>query len=171
MNEHIETLETRFVEAMARFAKGAGIVGVVEGRLLGRLILAGRPLTQDDLMTCTGVSRGRVSMALKELAEGGFIRPAGTAGSRRVHYEAQANLWRVTIGFVLARIGREILAVHEEFLAVLEEGRRLSAQGPGAAEKLAAFRLVRQVERLTAYTDGARKLMAAVQKLVEREKT
>ena len=33
----IETLETRFVEAMARFAKGAGIVGVVEGRLLGRL--------------------------------------------------------------------------------------------------------------------------------------
>ncbi len=169
MTPPLDQLETRFAEAMARFAKEVGIVGATEGRLLARLILGDEPLTQDDLMAQVGASRGNVSTALKILAEGGFIRTTTMRGSRRAYYEAQPNLWRVTIGFVLMRIGHQIEVVHQEFLTLLEDGRDVKRNGGSAEERRNAAHLLRQVERLTTYTDGARKLLQTVRKLVGRD--
>lgn len=166
----MEEPQIRFVEVMATFAKEVGIVGATEGRLLGHLILADEPLTQDDLMALTGSSRGNVSTALRNLLEGDFVCKIRVSGSRRDHYEARADLWRITIGFVIRRIGRQIKTAGGEFLRILDAARALKTSGKSAAVKRDAARLFNRVETLTTYTNGASKLLETVQKLVERGK-
>ncbi len=167
----IADLENQLVEAMGRFAKDIGIVGVSEGRVLGRLVLSNRPLTQDEIMELSGASRGNVSTALKTLMEGGFARKVWVKGSRKEHYEAVTDLWRVTLSFMLDRMSRQITAVHEEFLELLADGIQLKKNGESAAERRAASRLVQRVELLTGFTAGGRNLVDTVRKLIDRNKT
>jgi len=165
----LSALEDRFVEAMAIFAKEAGIVGAAEGRILGRIILADKPLTQDELMELTGASRGAVSMSLRTLTEAGFVRKCFVKDSRRDHYEAPESLWRITIGFVLARIGRQIEWVNSEFTEILAAARNLKNSAPEAVQRRAAARLVNRIGKFQVYTVGALDLIATVQKLVSKK--
>ncbi len=170
MPESIESLESRFCEAMATFAKEVGIVGAMEGRLLGRLVLAEEPLSQDDLMERTGASRGNVSTAMRELLEAGFVRRIHRPKDRRDYYEANSDLWRITIGHVVGRIRRQIETVRIEFDDILECARILKKTAPSATHRRTAARLVKPLETLVKYTRGARNLLASVNRLVERER-
>jgi DNA-binding transcriptional regulator GbsR (MarR family) len=158
------------VEAMGQFSKDVGFVGATEGRLLGYLILADKPLTQDDLMALSGNSRGNVSTAVRTLIEGGFARKTTQRGSRREFYEASATLWRTTILFVITRIARQIDWVNEEFRQILDEARELK-RAPAAAERQLAAHFIRRVETLSRYTSSAHKLLGTVTRLVERSKS
>lgn len=166
--EGLDLLTRRMVEAMGQFSRDVGFVGATEGRLLGYLILSDSPQTQDDLMARSGSSRGKVSTALRILVEGGFVRKTTQRGSRREYYEAGANLWRITILFVVRRIGAQIHSVNEEFTRILEEARGLKARSQDAAQRAAAGRFIRRVETLSRYTRSAGTLLQTVTRLVSR---
>jgi len=169
MTRAIDELETAFVEAMAHFAKEVGIVGATEGRLLGRLILAGKPQTQEELMARTGASRGNVSTALRALADAGFIRKRRLAGSRKEEYESRTDLWGVTVGFVLAHIRRQLETLRVEFGTIRAEAAAAKHSGLTAPARHKAAHLADRLETLLSYTDGAAKLLDAVRRLVDRE--
>jgi len=167
----IEKLQRNFVDLMGNFAREAGIVGATEGRLLGHLILADDVLSQDDLMELAGASRGNVSMAMRTLIDGGFVRRTVKKGSRRDYYEVQNDLWRITIRFVLTHLGRQIETVHREFALILDEANQIKRHSETGRERQIAGRLIQSVEHLSRYTSGALKLLMAVNKLVDRTHT
>jgi|GEM_PF-5533954 len=166
----IEQLQHRFVEVMGNFAKEVGIVGASEGRLLGYMILSNRALSQDDLMEMSGASRGHVSTALKTLISGHFVKKTTVKGSRKEYYEANQDLWRVTIGFVLRRISQQIDIIHVEFNEILRETNSIKSGNNSASEKRSALQLQKRVEKLSIYTKSAHALLSTVEKLVNRGK-
>lgn len=166
----IDQLQRRFVEVMGNFAKEVGIVGASEGRILGYLILSDKPLSQDDLMEISGGSRGHVSTALKTLIVGHFAKKTTIKGSRKEYYEANQDLWRVTIGFVIRRIGQQIDIIHAEFTDILKETALIKNSNHSASEKRSALQLQKRVEKLSLYTKSANTLLSTVEKLVTRGK-
>lgn len=168
-NSDIHVLEMRFVEAVSRFGKEVGLMGANEGRIFGWLILSNEPLSQDALMEVTGASRGNVSMGLKLLVNAGFANKVRLKGDRRDYYEANADLWRMTIGTVLAKIGHQIEIVHTELLDILERAKQMRKHAASAGEKRKAGRIAARVEKLVKFSKGGLNLIRSVKRLVERE--
>jgi len=159
----LEELQERFIDAVGRFAKEIGITGYTEGKIFGQLLLAFEPLTQDDLVEKLEISRGKVSTALKTLTEQNFVKKTGVKGSRREYYEAELNLWKVTLSYVLHQIGGRLGQLTLIFDQILDEGRTLKKTGDSSTERRNAALLVRRVQKLQVFVKAAQGLLKQVQ--------
>jgi DNA-binding MarR family transcriptional regulator len=81
-------------DARLRIADGFGHewarygLALTVGRVFGLLLASDEPLSLDDLAAQLNVSKSGASLAARELERSGIVRRLGTAGSRRVLYEA-----------------------------------------------------------------------------------
>lgn len=62
------------------------------GRIYGQLLLEPAPTSLGQLGTALGLSKGAVSMAVRELSSWGLARTSSQPGSRRLLVEATGNL-------------------------------------------------------------------------------
>lgn len=94
--------------AVDRFIESWGTLGSLWGinrsvaRIHALLIASEEPLQLDQIAERLGVSRGNVSMSLKELMMWGAVERTNRAGDRRDLFSAPANVWTM-----LFRIARE----------------------------------------------------------------
>jgi DNA-binding transcriptional regulator GbsR (MarR family) len=65
------------------------------GRIWTVLYLQDEPLTAHDLRDRLHMSAGAVSMAIKELSHWGVVKKVWIQGSRRDHFVAESNLWKM----------------------------------------------------------------------------
>jgi DNA-binding transcriptional regulator GbsR (MarR family) len=76
-------------------------------RVCGLLITAGEPLSLSEIATHLRLSRGNVSMCLKELRGWGVVQRAPRAGERREFYESRGDLFEQTLAIARERKRRE----------------------------------------------------------------
>src|SRR5258708_10697583 len=67
-----------------------------------------RPLTADDIADTLGLARSNVSNSLKELLGWNLIRRVPIRGDRRDHFEAETDIWQVSLRIAIGRKEREI---------------------------------------------------------------
>jgi len=72
------------------------------------LYATGKSLDTDTIMETLSISRGSANMNLRALAEWGLVSSETKAGSRKDFYEADGNIWDVTIKIINERSKREI---------------------------------------------------------------
>lgn len=65
------------------------------------LLLSDDPLCANDIMTELQISRGNVSMALRELISWGLVTRLHIKGERREYYTTEKDVW--TMGRIIAR--------------------------------------------------------------------
>jgi len=87
------------------------------GRIWTVLYLSEQPLTAHDLRDRLQMSAGAVSMSIKELSRWGVVKKVWIQGSRRDHYVAESNLWKM-----VSRVYRERERV--EIQQAIEEMQR-----------------------------------------------
>jgi DNA-binding transcriptional regulator GbsR (MarR family) len=73
--------------------------------IYGLLFISANPLAMDDLIGRLGLARGTASQGLKFLRNIGAIKMVYVPGSRRVHYEAVAELRNLASRFLRDQIG------------------------------------------------------------------
>ncbi len=78
------------------------------GQLYALIVLTEQPLNADQLGSALSISRGNVSMGLKELQSWRLIRPVHTPGDRKEYYSAAGNLWDMGRRVIEERRKREI---------------------------------------------------------------
>jgi DNA-binding transcriptional regulator GbsR (MarR family) len=94
-------------DAVERFIESWGTLGSLWGinrsvaRIHALLIASEEPLQLDQIAERLGVSRGNVSMSLKELMMWGAVERTNRAGDRRDLFSAPNNVW--TMLFKIAR--------------------------------------------------------------------
>jgi len=76
-------------------------------RVCGLLITAGEPLCLTEISSQLGLSRGNVSMCLKELRGWGVVQRVPRAGERREFYESRGDLFEQTLAIARERKRRE----------------------------------------------------------------
>jgi len=90
------------------------------------LFVSTDPLCADDLMAELQVSRGSVSMNLRELVNWGLIRRVHERGDRKDYYVGESDVWRMFEIITRERRRREI----EPLVETIEKCRTMLRGGP-----------------------------------------
>jgi DNA-binding transcriptional regulator GbsR (MarR family) len=104
-----------FVEHWGMMARSWGI-NTTMGELFALLYITGRDWTADELREWLKVSRGNVSMNLRELMSWGVVHKIHRPGERREFFRAEANVWTLFHRILGERKRREL----DPTLSVLE---------------------------------------------------
>ena len=128
-----------FVDGIGAAAATSGILTQLQGRIFGFLYLQSKPLSLEEVASELQHSKSNISVTIRGLVEWHLVRRSAVAGSRKDHYEAATNFWRVMQEVLERRFRwnlRQALAAAAETERALEHG----ARGPDApAREAVAF--------------------------------
>ena len=78
------------------------------GQILGLLIVNEELLNAENIAEALSISRGNVSMGLKELQSWRLIKPVHIQGDRKEYYKPMADIWTMALTEMEERRKREI---------------------------------------------------------------
>jgi DNA-binding transcriptional regulator GbsR (MarR family) len=129
----------QFVEHWGMMARAWGINPTM-GELFALLYITGTDWTADELKEWLRVSRGNVSMNLRELLAWGVVRKIHRPGERRELFRAEADVWTLFRRILRERKRREL----DPTLTVLDHIVRLSETEPGLIDLKSRVESLRQ---------------------------
>jgi HTH-type transcriptional regulator, glycine betaine synthesis regulator len=110
------------------------------GELFALLYITGTDWTAEDLRNWLAVSRGNVSMNLRELLAWGVVHRVHRPGERRELFRAETDVWVLFRRILSERKRREL----DPSLRVLDRTVRLAEQNPDLADLKARVESLRQ---------------------------
>jgi DNA-binding transcriptional regulator GbsR (MarR family) len=134
----MDRLTAVFVEGMGAAAATSRILTQLQGRIFGLLYLSPGPVSLDDLTDELQQSKGNVSVSVRGLIDWQLVRRVRIAGSRKDHYEAATDFWRVMQEIMERRFRwnlRQVVAAAEE----TEQAVKASPPRGAAATERAEF--------------------------------
>ncbi len=102
-----DPLIREFVAHWGLMARTWGINSTM-GELFALLYITGTDWTAEDLRHWLGVSRGNVSMNLRELLAWGVVHKARRTGERRELFRAESDVWTLFCKILTERKRREL---------------------------------------------------------------
>lgn len=138
-----EQLIEQFVEHWGLMARAWGINSSM-GELFALLYITGSDWTADDLRLRLGVSRGNVSMNLRELLAWGVVHKVHRAGERRELFRAETDVWVLFRKILSERKRREL----DPTLRVLDRAYPQAGEDPALADLRSRIEPLRQFFRL-----------------------
>ena len=118
-----------FVEGMGAAAATSGVLTQLQGRIFGLLYLQRASLSLDEIVFELGQSKGNVSINIRGLVDWHLVRRVSVPGSRKDHYEAASDFWRVMQEIMERRFRwniRQVIAACDEAARASSEGARPS---------------------------------------------
>jgi len=118
------------------FPKGMGSIFAV-------LYLSPRPLSLDEIVSQTSLTKGAVSTNVRALARLGLIHPVSQWGDRRDYYVAEADFYRAARSILLERRNSDFdrsIATVQSTLEKLELGDRSDPERAFLVERLRALK-------------------------------
>jgi HTH-type transcriptional regulator, glycine betaine synthesis regulator len=141
-----------FVEGMGAAAATSGILTQLEGRIFALLYLQEEPLALEDVAAELGQSKSNISVNIRGLVDWHLVRRVRVPGSRKDHYEAATNLWRVMQEIMERRFRwnlRQVLAAAAETARAAGEER-----GPRRTERAFIERRLEALRTFVAAVDA-----------------
>lgn len=152
MTGNLEEAHGLLVEALGRQSAFWGL-GRTAGEMYAVLYLSGRPVSLADLAGRLGVTKGNISIAIRQLEQLGMVRRSWQRGDRRTFFEAEVDLWRIAISVLSLRHKPEF----DKSFALVEKSFRLAQQAEPSPEREDTL------ARLTALKDFYRVLDTVVE--------
>ncbi len=125
MHETLIGVNESTVAGLGRLARFFGFNDVM-GRLYGTLLLNPDPLSLDDLASQLQISKGSVSMNMRDLERWGMAKEVWMRGERKKYYQAESDLWQVIRHVLNSRERREVqmaLQVLSDSVTTLQSAR------------------------------------------------
>ena len=138
----MDRLTAIFVEGMGAAAATSGILNQLQGRIFGLLYLHQGPMSLDDVTTELQQSKGNVSVNIRGLIEWQLVRQLRVPGSRRDHYEAATDFWRVMQEIMERRFRwnlRQVLAAEDETSRAASGSHHQGADGEATSDERQEF--------------------------------
>ncbi len=158
MDENFNQLKQDFISGMSNIS---GFWGFPKGRgsIFAVLYLSPGPLSLDELVSQTGLTKGAISTNVRSLARLGLIHPAAQLGDRKDYYVAETDFYRAVRAILLERRNSDFdraVATVRMTLEKLELGSGSEPERTFLIERLQALKdffdaldsLVRAVTRL-----------------------
>ena len=135
----VDRAKAIFIDGIGTAAATSGILTQLQGRIFALLYLHPKPLSLEEIALELQQSKSNISVTIRGLVEWHLVRRTPVAGSRKDHYEAATNFWRVMQEVLERRFRwnlRQALAAAAEAERALEQGGR---SGDAATREAAAF--------------------------------
>src|SRR5947209_1105938 len=127
-----------FIEGMGAASATSGVLSQLQGRIFAVLFLEDHPLSLDDIAAGLQLSKSNISINIRGLVEWHLVRRVSVPNSRKDHYEAASDFWRVMQEIMERRFRwniRQVIAACDETSRTAGSGR----SGSRAAERERAF--------------------------------
>ncbi len=111
-DQSLEAARVLFIRRWGEMGAAWGISRTM-AEIHALLYVSTEPLCTDDIMDRLAVSRGSVSMNLRELANWELIQRVHRRGDRKDYYEAEHDVWLMFETIVRERRRREVLPIIE----------------------------------------------------------
>jgi DNA-binding transcriptional regulator GbsR (MarR family) len=137
-----EKLTTRFVDQVGEIAASLGMSRSV-GQLYAALYMSPEPMSLDDLAEVCDMSKGNVSLNIRELERWGAARPVWVRGDRKDYYEAERDVPRIVIRRLKEGLGRRLSTLETALDAASEQIKQTKTNSKAKAfhkERLAEIR-------------------------------
>lgn len=132
----MERPEAIFVDGIGAAAATSGILNQLQGRIFALLYVCDGPMSLEDIAAELDQSKSNISINIRGLAEWHLVRRTRIGGSRKDHYEAATDFWRVFMEILERRYRFNVRQV----LAAVEEGKQASAESDGLTDEEVARR-------------------------------
>ena len=124
----------------------SGVLSQLQGRIFAVLYIEDHPLSLDEIAEALQQSKSNISTNIRGLVEWHLVRRVAVRGSRKDHYQAADDFWRVMQEIMERRFRWNIRQV---IAACDETGRAVEAGGPGSRGEQAFVR--RRLDALRAF--------------------
>lgn len=106
MNTKIIEIRDSVIETMGRISFFWGFSKIM-GQLYGLLYLSPNPLTLDSMAESLSISKGNVSINVRNLLRWNMAKEVWVKGDRKDYYEAETDFWKIIRGVLKEREKRE----------------------------------------------------------------
>jgi DNA-binding transcriptional regulator GbsR (MarR family) len=113
----VDRLTGMFADGIGAAAATSGVLTQLQGRIFGLLYLQPQPLSLDDITDELQQSKSNVSVQVRGLVDWQLVRQVKVPGSRKDHYAAATDFWRVMQEILERRFRwnlRQVLATVDE---------------------------------------------------------
>ena len=124
-----------FLEGMGAAFATSGVLSQLQGRIFGLLYLEPEPVSLDDIADALDQSKSNISINIRGLVDWHLVRRVSVPGSRRDHYEAATDFWRVMQEIMERRFRWNLRQV----IATCDETERTAAEGASSRDKERRF--------------------------------
>lgn len=122
----IDQARAVFIEGMGAASATSGVLSQLQGRIFAVLFLENHPLSLDDIAEALQLSKSNISINIRGLVEWHLVRRVSVPNSRKDHYEAAADFWRVMQEIMERRFRwniRQVIAACDETARTARGGR------------------------------------------------
>ena len=147
MNERLDRARAVFVDGMGTASATSGVLSQLQGRIFAVLYLEGHPLSLDEIAEALQQSKSNISTNIRGLVEWHLVRRVAVAGSRKDHYQAADDFWRVMQEIMERRFRWNIRQV----IAACDETGRAAEEAGSAVPAAERKRVDRRLEALRSF--------------------
>ena len=141
----MDRMRAIFVDGIGAGAAPSGLVTQLQGRIFALLYLEPDPMSLDEIAAQLQQSKSNISTTIRGLVEWHLVRRVNVPGSRKDHYEAATDFWRVMQEIFERRfrwmVRQIIMTVDETKETAKAEGKRPKAEKEFVDARLDAMRL------------------------------
>jgi DNA-binding transcriptional regulator GbsR (MarR family) len=159
MTQDLESIKNELVEGLSGISAFWGFPKGM-GAIFAMLYISPNPLSLDELVEKTGLTKGSISTTTRALSRMGLIRPVTRLGDRKDYYEAETDFYRAIRSILKERQNSEFDRAVASVKAVLVKLE--TASGESDAEH--SF-LTERVRALNDFFNAIDSLASAVTKL------
>ena len=160
MSQQITQLKQDFTEGLSQISKFWGFPKGM-GAIFAVLYLSPSPLSLDELVEQTGLTKGAISTNVRALARMGLVRPTTKLGDRKDYYEAETDFYKSIRAILKERQNNEFDSAVQSVRDTLE---KLEA-GQGFENEAERQFLLERVQALQSFFDALDGLVRAVVRL------
>jgi DNA-binding transcriptional regulator GbsR (MarR family) len=160
MSQNLDQIKNNFVEGLSRMSQFWGFPRGM-GSLFAVLYLSPVPLSLDELVTRTGLTKGAISTNVRALARLGLIRPVSRLADRKDYYEAETDFYKAIRSILKERKNSDFDRAVSSVKSALVE---LEAGSGSENDPERAF-LIERLQALQSFFEALDKLTVAVTRL------
>ncbi len=155
-----QTIKSNFVEGLSGisafwgFPKGMGAIFAV-------LYLSPAPLSLDELVAQTGLTKGAISTNVRALSRMGLIKPITRLGDRKDYYAAETDFYKSIRSILSERQNSEF----DQAVASVKVTLQKLEAGEGSFDPAERAFLIERVKALQSFFDALDSLTRAVARL------
>ncbi|MCK4437261.1 hypothetical protein KAU86_04865 [bacterium] len=126
MNSKLEKSVDGFVESIGQLGSNLGL-NKMAAQLYALLFMSNDPLSLDDMMKRLKVSKGNVSVNVRELEKWGAARKVWVKGDRRDFYKAELDVFKI----ITERLKTGLTRRMDETLQAIKQAEETIREGGG----------------------------------------
>ncbi|MCC7119546.1 MAG: hypothetical protein IT310_13560 [Anaerolineales bacterium] len=153
-------IKQSFIEGLSGISQFWGFPKAM-GAIFALLYLAPTPLSLDEIVEGTGLTKGSISTNVRTLARMGLIHPVAKVADRKDYYEAETDFYKSVQTILTGRQNHEF----ERAINSVKETLMALEAGQGAFDKKERAFLIERLQALQDFFDAIDNVTRAISKL------